>query len=60
MSCWQKASCGTPQTTQPVAKAIACSPQTAGKTLLLETTPTQLTELGEVELVFAWSLPYTG
>jgi hypothetical protein len=38
-----------PQTTQSIAKATGCSPQTDCKALLLKTT--QLTEHGEVELV---------
>ena len=41
----------TPQTPQAIAKAIGCSPQTDGKALLLKTTPVQLTEPGEVNLV---------
>lgn len=40
-----------PQTTQAVIKAIGCSPKTGTKALLLNTTPTQLTEHGEVEMV---------
>lgn len=39
MSCWQKAFCGTSQTTQPVVKAVACSPQTAGEDLIAGNSP---------------------
>ena len=33
-----------PQTTQAIIKTIGCSSQTEGKSLLLKTTPTHLTE----------------
>ena len=42
---------GDPQTNQTISKAISCSPQTVGKALLLKTTPIQLIEHREVELV---------
>ena len=47
MSCWPK---GLPQTTQAVVKVVA-APQTDSKALVLKTTPTQLNECGEAELV---------
>ena len=50
MSVGQKGTHADPQTTRAIiTKAIGCSPQTAGKTLLLKT-PTQLIEHGEVKL----------
>lgn len=39
------------QTTQAVSKTIGCSPPTDSKVPLLKTTPTQLIEHGETELV---------
>lgn len=45
-----------PQTTQFIAKAIGCSPQTDGRTLLWKTTPAKRTEHGEVGLVPTQSL----
>lgn len=50
---------GNPQITEVITKAFGCSPQTDTKALFLKTTPTQLTELREVELVSTKSLhPY--
>ena len=51
LSCWSKGSLGNPQTTWAIDKAIGCSLQTDSKTPSLKTTPKQLTEHGEVELV---------
>lgn len=42
---------GSPQTSQAIEKAIACSPQTDAKALLLKMLSTQLIEHREVELV---------
>ena len=50
LSCWPKGSHGNPHP-QAVAKIIGCSPQTDDKALLLNTTPIQLTEHREVQLV---------
>lgn len=50
---------GNLQITEVITKAFGCSPQTDTKALFLKTTPTQLTELREVELVSTKSLyPY--
>lgn len=58
MNRWSKGSHGNLQTTQAIAKAIDCSPQTDIKALFLKT-PTQFIERGEVKLLRAHSLhPY--
>ena len=43
--------------TQDIAKAISCSPQTDGKTLLLKTTLIYLIDPGELEFAPYW-MPY--
>ena len=42
---------GNLQITQAIAKTIGCFPQSDGKTLLLKTVSTYLTEHGDVKLV---------
>jgi hypothetical protein len=49
--CWLKGSHGNFQTTHGSSKVIGCSPQPDAKTLSLRTTPTQLIECGDLELV---------
>lgn len=51
LSCLSKGQHGNPYTTHTVAKIIGGSLQTDGESPLLKTTPTELTEHGEVELV---------
>ena len=53
---WLKGSHGNPQTTQVDAITISCSPQTDSKDPLLKTSPVQLTEHGEGELMPTYSL----
>ena len=55
---WPKGTHGNPQTTQVIAKAIGCSPQTEYKYLLLNTAHILLNE-HEVELVPTKSLHHS-
>jgi hypothetical protein len=47
----RKALYRNPQTSLAISKAIGCSTETYGKTLLLKATLSYLTEYGEIELV---------
>lgn len=56
LSCWPTGPYCNPKPTQAVAKTIGRYLQTDSKSLLLKTTPAQLTEHGNVKLVPTESL----
>lgn len=54
LSCWPRGSHENPQTTQAVANTMGCSMKNDSGAPLLRTTPTQLTEYGEIKLTSTW------